>query len=205
MRAARLLYSTPTSTAGPDVSKASREDPVMSTSIVKDDTDEWLNRHVERSVQAGRLTDTAASYFAELRAAKPEFRRFTKEARELIGDQAPDKMTRYQQTRLSEKLGSSISSYASDQLQRSFKEDNEMKAFQKDGTPTGQNYWMEAGSVLLDPSLPTWLRDEIVAEMKKDRPEQSPANEAADVNRLDSQNDTTESMEDDTLRSATSK
>ncbi len=143
--------------------------------VSADDAEDWLNRQVNRRVEEGKITNEAAAYFAELRQKKPELGRFTRQARNLIAVDDPERLTRYQQQQISEKLRDSVSHFVAENLQKKFKEENEMKLYQQEGVPTGQNYWMEAGDVLLDPSVPAWIRDEILAEMQQGRPSDSPA------------------------------
>jgi hypothetical protein len=149
--------------------------PPSQSALVSDDTDAWLDRQVARRVEEGRVTNASAAYFAELREMRPELRRFTRQAKELMKSEDPEKLTRYQQQRITETLGEAMSRNIAENLQKKFKEENEMKLYQQEGVPTGHNYWLEAGDVLMDPSIPPWVRDEILAEMQAKRQPDSPA------------------------------
>ncbi|SCU69549.1 uncharacterized protein TEOVI_000111500 [Trypanosoma equiperdum] len=147
----------------------------VSDAVERDTSSEWMQTHISRAVEEGRHTKEAAAYFESIMNDKPEFRLFMREAQRLIGDQDPRGLTRYQQTHYSEKLSRYMSGVASERLMRAHTEDENTRRHTHDGSPTGENYWFEAGQILASPTVPSFVKDEVLREMRGGRKEDSPA------------------------------
>lgn len=130
---------------------------------------------VQRSVASGRQTQTAADYFSSILHDQPEFHDCLQEARRLMGGQEPERLTRYQQGQFADRLCTYVSGIASEKLRRAHAEETTTKRYTQDGTPTGENYWFEAGNTLSSPSVPAFVKDEILQDMQKERSAKSPA------------------------------
>ncbi|CBZ25533.1 conserved hypothetical protein [Leishmania mexicana MHOM/GT/2001/U1103] len=104
-----------------------------------------------------------------------DFRQCLLEARRLMGGQEPEKLTRYQKSQFADRLGNYMSGIASEKLRRAHAEEQSTKLYMQDGTPTGENYWFEAGNTLSSPSVPGFVKDEILKDMQHERSAKSPA------------------------------
>ncbi|KPI83725.1 hypothetical protein ABL78_7228 [Leptomonas seymouri] len=177
---ANKFSSTPPTTAANETgtSTVSASSPSSSSSakdLQLDDTEEWALSQVQRSVESGRQTKEAADYFRSIMHEQPEFHQCLKEARRLIGGQDPERLTRYQQGQFADRLCTYMSGIASEKLRRIQAEEQSAKRYTQDGTPTGENYWFEAGNTLSSPAVPGFVKDEILCEMQQHRSAKSPA------------------------------
>ncbi|SYZ64653.1 hypothetical_protein (plasmid) [Leishmania braziliensis MHOM/BR/75/M2904] len=143
--------------------------------LQSDDTEGWILSFVKRSVESGRQSQEAAEYFRGILHDESDFRQCLLEARRLMGGQDPEQLTRYQQGQLAERLGNYVSGLASDKLRCMHAEEQSTKRYTQDGTPTGENYWFEAGNTLSSPAVPEFIKDEILKDMQQDRSVKSPA------------------------------
>lgn len=159
---------------------------------VSDDGDMsgWIGGFVDRAVADGRQSPEAAAYFRDILNDKPEFADCLREARRLTGGQDPAKFTPYQQGIFADRLGQYMSGVAAQKLMEVQQEEQQGKNFSKDGTPTGEQYWYEAGTTLASPAVPNYVKDEIFHDMQKDRRRDSPAFEVpAEAHRLAEKDD----------------
>ncbi|KEG08482.1 hypothetical protein DQ04_07081010 [Trypanosoma grayi] len=143
--------------------------------LVLDTTEEWIKGHVDRAVREGRQTGESAAYFESIMDDQQEFRQYVQEARRLLGDQDPRALTKYQQGHYAERLSRHMSGVAAERLMRAHTEDTNARRHTRDGTPTGENYWFEAGNTLASPSVPDFVKDEVLREMREGRKKTSPA------------------------------
>lgn len=143
--------------------------------VESDDMTEWVGGYVDRAVSGGRQTPEAAAYFNDILHDKPEFADCLREAKRLTGGQDPSRFTPYQQGLFADRLGHYMSGVASRKLMHVQQEEQQCKSFSKDGTPTGEQYWYEAGTTLSSPSVPSYVKDEIFTDMQRDRRPDSPA------------------------------
>ncbi|KAG5503601.1 hypothetical protein JIQ42_05823 [Leishmania sp. Namibia] len=165
--------TVPAVTSSPRSSYTSAKAPV--TSLQLDDTDEWIMSFVQRSVDSGRQSQEAADYFRSIMHDESDFRQCLLEARRLIGDHDPEKLTRYQQGQFADRLSTYMSGIASEKLRRAHAEEQSTKRYTQDGTPTGENYWFEAGNALSSPAVPGYVKDEILKDMQHERSAKSAA------------------------------
>lgn len=135
----------------------------------------WIRSHMERSVASGRQSPAAAAYFESLMEDEPELLECVGEARRLMGDQDPEKYTSYQKGQFADRLSTFMSARASKRLMRAHQEDEATKKHTQDGTATGEDYWFEAGNSLSSPSVPSYVKDDILKDMRANRPKDSSA------------------------------
>ncbi|KPA78467.1 putative mitochondrial hypothetical protein [Leptomonas pyrrhocoris] len=159
--------------AAPPPSSASSS--TSSKDLQLDDTDEWILSQVRRSVESGRQSKEAADYFRSILHAQPEFHQSLREARRLMGGQEPEQLTRYQQGQFADRLCNYMSGIASEKLRRASAEEQSTRRYTQDGTPTGENYWFEAGNTLGSPAVPGFVKDEVLHDMQQERAAASPA------------------------------
>ncbi|KAG5507560.1 hypothetical protein JKF63_06509 [Porcisia hertigi] len=176
--------AVPRGTSGGSTARAACESPCSSStsskaaatdSLQPDDTDKWISSFVQRSVDSGRQSQDAADYFHSIMKDESDFRQCLLEARRLMGGQDPEKLTRYQQGQFADRLNNYMSGIASDKLRRAHAEEQSTKRYTQDGTPTGENYWFEAGNMLSSPAVPGYVKDEILLDMQHERSSTSPA------------------------------
>ncbi|KAK7196350.1 hypothetical protein NESM_000571400 [Novymonas esmeraldas] len=174
--ARRCLHTT--GVAGADDAantSASAGGAAPTDALQRDDTDEWIHTHLQRSVDSGRQSQAAADYFRGMMHDESDFRQCLVEARRLMGGQEPDQLTHYQQGQFADRLSTYMSGIASEKLRRAHAEEQSTRRYTQDGTPTGENYWFEAGNVLSSPGVPAYVKDEILDEMRQERTSASPA------------------------------
>lgn len=152
-----------------------RHAPPPSDALQPDDTEGWMLAQMQRSVESGRQTQAAADYFRGILHDQPEFHQCLQEARRLMGGQEPERLTRYQQGQFADRLCNYVSGIASEKMRRAHAEEANTKRYTQDGTPTGEHYWFEAGTTLSSPDVPTFVKDEILHDMQKERSAKSPA------------------------------
>ncbi|GET87733.1 hypothetical protein, conserved [Leishmania tarentolae] len=164
------------STASPSCGSSPSSSKVAATGGVQpDDTDAWIVSFLQRSVNGGHQSQEAADYFRSIMHDESDFRLCLLEARRLMGGQDPEKLTRYQQSQFADRLSTYMSGIASDKLRRAHAEEQSTKRYTQDGTPTGENYWFEAGNTLSSPAVPGFVKDEILNDMQHERSAKSPA------------------------------
>ncbi|KAG5480996.1 hypothetical protein LSCM1_06670 [Leishmania martiniquensis] len=161
--------------AAPPPCSSSTSSKAAAAAVQLDDTDEWIMSFVQHSVDSGRHSQEAADYFRSIMHDESDFRQCLLEARRLIGGQDPERLTRYQQGLFADRLSNFMSGIASDKLRRAHAEEQSTKRYTEDGTPTGENYWFEAGHVLSSPAVPADVKDAILKDMQRDRSAKSPA------------------------------
>ncbi|KAG8343230.1 hypothetical protein ERJ75_000942000 [Trypanosoma vivax] len=163
----------------PDALNGRKEDhteaSTTANAIEIDSAEEWMRKHINTAVQEGRETLEAAAYFESIMNDKPEFRLCIQEARRLLGAQDPRHLTRYQQTHYSERLSRFMTNVAAERMLRAHAEEQRTQRHTQDGTPTGENYWFEAGQTLASPSVPGFVKDKVFQQMREERGENSPA------------------------------
>jgi hypothetical protein len=131
-------------------------------------------RTSQRAVEAGRITPEARAYYLRLQASLGQsVNPVLEQAREIVGDQDPRHFTQYQQRIVVQQLAHTANQIFSKDTKAMFNEQKGMKDFAENGTPTGENYWFEAGGTLTSPDLPREMKDDLFEEMKKDRPADS--------------------------------
>lgn len=140
-------------------------------------------RTSQRAVDAGRITPEARAYYLRLQStlgatANP----LLEHMRTSLGDQDPRHMTQYQQRILTTQMAHVANAVFAKDTKAMFNEQKGMKDFAENGTPTGENYWFEAGGTLTSPDLPREMKDDLFAEMKKDRPSDSDATKGTGFN-----------------------
>nr|CCC94409.1 unnamed protein product [Trypanosoma congolense IL3000] len=143
--------------------------------VACDTTAEWVRSHVSKAVEEGRQSEASAAYFASIMEDQPEFRLYVKEAERLIGNQDPRSFTRYQKMYYGERLSRFMSGVASERLMRAHAENEGVRRHTQDGSSTGENYWFEAGQTLASPSVPNFIKNEVLREMREERKANSPA------------------------------
>ncbi|RNF26469.1 uncharacterized protein Tco025E_01191 [Trypanosoma conorhini] len=143
--------------------------------IEVDTTEEWLRGHVAQAVREGRQTKESAEYFESIMNDQAEFRQYVQEARRLMNNQDPRTLTKYQQRHFAERLSQHMSGVASERLMRAHAEESNARRHTQTGAPTGENYWFEAGNTLASPSVPGFVKDEVLREMREDRKQASAA------------------------------
>jgi hypothetical protein len=181
--ARRCVHSnTPSTPSSPSAAHAGTHDgPVSasfsssSTQLQVDDTEGWVLAQMQRSVDRGQQTKEAADYFRSILHDQSEFRQCLQEARRLMGGQDPERLTRYQQGQFADRLCNYMSGIASNKLRQAHAEEQSTKRHTQDGSPTGENYWFEAGNTLSSPAVPGFVKDEILNEMQAERSANSPA------------------------------
>lgn len=171
-----LHVDNTTSADATATSSSSTASPSTASKAVQlDDTEDWISAQVRRSVDSGRQTQEAADYFKSILHDQQEFRQCLQESRRLTGGQDPERLTRYQQGQFADRLCNYMSGIASEKLRRAHAEEQSTKRYTQDGTPTGENYWFEAGNTLSSPAVPGFVKDEILQEMQHERSAKSPA------------------------------
>lgn len=143
--------------------------PAVATTV------EWMKGLSQRAVQENRHSQACADYFQDALQGRPDLCAFVEKAKSLVGDTDPSRMTRYQQSQVTEELFRHSSTTTSKVLQGLHEEESGMKRFSTDGSPTGHNYWMEAGDFLASSEVPGFVKDEVLNDLRKDRPQDSPA------------------------------
>ncbi|ESL06423.1 hypothetical protein TRSC58_05904 [Trypanosoma rangeli SC58] len=141
--------------------------------IEVDTTEEWLRGHVARAVNEGRQTKESADYFESIMNDQAEFRQYVQEARRLMNNQDPCTLTKYQQEHLADRLSQHMSGVASERLMQAHAEETNARRHTQTGASTGENYWFEAGNTLASPSVPGFVKDEVLREMREDRKQTS--------------------------------
>ena len=132
----------------------------------------FLLRNAQAAVKSGRATPAAAAYLESMVSrmgdkTDPVIER----ARELVGDQDPATLTQHQKQVYIAALSNQMGNIVAENTREMFSEQKGMKEFAQDGTPTGENYWFEAGGALTSHDLPRDMKDDLFAEMKRDRRE----------------------------------
>lgn len=135
---------------------------------------EWAHRQIDAAA-ARDGSIQGADYFKKLIDDLPELKKCVTEAHTLIGDNNPDQLTRFQQSQFADRLSTFTSGIASERLMKTRQEEESTKKYTQSGTPTGENYWMEAGNILASPSVPGLVKDQLLSDMQKERREDSPA------------------------------
>ncbi|CCW61213.1 unnamed protein product [Phytomonas sp. EM1] len=154
-----------------------------------DDTRAWFARQAEQSVVRGQNSKEAAAYFHDMLDDQPELVQFLKEARLLLRDQDPAGLTPYQRGLFLDRFGQYAAVKVSQRLQRARREEEAGKRFTQEGRPTGDQYWLESGNTLSLLEVPNYVKDEILKDMCKDRPEDSPAyEEPQEIEKMAAQN-----------------
>lgn len=136
---------------------------------------EWLKRRANSSVAQKKQSVTSAEYLQKMVEEFPDLRPCVQEARRLLAGNDPEQLTRFQQAQFTDRLAMYTSGLASKRLMQTQREESSAKKFTQDGTPTGENYWMEAGNILASPSVPGYLKDEVLEDLQKEREDTSPA------------------------------
>ena len=153
-------------TAGPTVGK--QQPPTDALAV--DEQGQFIKKHLSRATAKGRLSPKAAKYYEESFRRFHEMRPLVEMAKDHVGDQDTELWTNYQQQQFNNLMGDKAGEIAAIHLQRVYKEQQEIKEFAEKGTPTGENYWIEAPATLLNPDVPYELKQEIWEDMIKDRP-----------------------------------
>lgn len=135
----------------------------------------FLQRHMGRALEKGRLTNESANYFQRSFGAFDDVRPAVSMARKHIGDSDPERWTSFQQQQFSNMMAAKCGEIAALRLQKAYKEQQDMKQLGEDGRATGENYWMEAGESLLSADVPAHVKEDIIADMQSDRQKDSPA------------------------------
>ncbi|EKF31304.1 hypothetical protein MOQ_004865 [Trypanosoma cruzi marinkellei] len=148
--------------------------------IELDTSEDWVRTLVARAVHEGRQTKESAEYFESIMNDKVEFRQYIQEARRLLNNQDPRTLTKYQQGHFAERLSKHMSGIAAERLMRAHAEETSARRHTQDGTPTGENYWFEAGNTLSSPSVPGFVKDEVIREMREERKKTSAAFEESE-------------------------
>jgi hypothetical protein len=138
-------------------------------------TQAWLKERLQRTKESGRISSEAAAYyesvFKDCKEAHPLFEL----AQTMVGTQDTSKWSNFQQQQFSEVIGNKHGELCATNTQKIIKEAQEMKDWQEQGKPTGNNYWIEGADTLLNPDLPPEMKDEAFEDMKRERPPDSPA------------------------------
>eukprot|EP00796_Vickermania_ingenoplastis_P012522 gene12523-8577_t len=135
----------------------------------------WAKRQVKSGVSQQRCSEKAAKYFEEMLQEMPELHGCADEAKRLMGGNEPHSLTRYQQSQFLERFTLHTSAVASERLMATRREESSTQRFTQDGTPTGENYWMEAGNLLASPTIPSLVKDELLKDLQQERTAASPA------------------------------
>ncbi|RNF09861.1 hypothetical protein TraAM80_01886 [Trypanosoma rangeli] len=106
---------------------------------------------------------------------KAEFCQYVQEVRRLMNNQAPRTLTNYQEGHLAEHLSQHMSGIALKQLMREHAEETNARHHTQTGASTGENDWFEAANTLASPSVPGFVKDEVLREMREDRKQTSAA------------------------------
>lgn len=134
-----------------------------------------MRAQMQRAVEAGKQTAEAAAYFESLWTAHPDMGQCLNAARDIVGTNDPQQLTRYQQSLFTDRLSEVTSRVASQRMMKMQNEESAVRRHAQDGSPTGENYWTEAGASLIAPDVPTFVKDEVLRDMQRDRPADSPA------------------------------
>ncbi|RNF17042.1 hypothetical protein TcG_05881 [Trypanosoma cruzi] len=157
------------------------EETMGESGAIEPDTSEaWVRNYVVRAVREGRQTKESAEYFESIMNDQVEFRQYIQEARRLLNNQDPRTLTKYQQGHFAERLSRQMSGVAAERLMRAHAEESNARRHTQDGTPTGENYWFEAGNTLASPSVPGFVKDVVMREMREDRKKKSAAFEESE-------------------------
>lgn len=135
----------------------------------------WAKRITATAVEQERQSPASAAYFEKLVDDLPELSGCLEEAHRLMNGNEPHALTRFQQSQVVERLSAHTSGVASERLMQTRREESSARRFTQDGTPTGENYWMEAGNLLASPAVPGYVKDELLKDLQGSRSEQSPA------------------------------
>lgn len=138
------------------------------------DADSWFIRHLDAALNSGKITKESYDYFCQNRRATPEVISTIEESFRVVGDADPKRYTQYQRREVSERISYFGARTMSSSCQELMKEQNETQNFLKDGTPTGEHYWLEDRG-LADPSVPNYIKDDVLADMRKSRRRESSA------------------------------
>lgn len=178
-----LASSGATSASGDKANRSDSREPKRG-----DDDDSitaWIKEFSSRAVTAGRQSPEAAAYFQDILLEKPEFADCLREAKRLTGGQNPTEFTPYQRGLFVDRLGQYMSGVAAQKMLQVQQEQQQGQTFAKDGTPTGEQYWYEAGSTLSSPAIPGYVKDDIFHEMQQARRPDSPAfDEPVEVHKM---------------------
>lgn len=147
------------------------------TKSLKDEESDadWLKKRASSSVAQKKQSVASAEYLQKMIEEFPDLRPCVQEARRLLAGNDPEQLTRFQQAQFTDRLAMYTSGLASKRLMQTQREQSSAKKFTQDGTPTGENYWMEAGNILSSPSVPGYLKDELLEDLQKEREDTSPA------------------------------
>lgn len=145
-------------------------------SAILNPNEAFLAHHAQRAIDANKVSPEAANY------AQALFRRMggdcdpiVSKARELIGDQNVADLTQYQKQMYGTILQADVSNAVAQATLSMFQEQKGIQEFAQDGKPTGENYWFEAAGTLTTPDLPREMKDDLFAEMMRDRKDGSTA------------------------------
>lgn len=136
---------------------------------------DWLKRQAILSVAQKKQSKASAEYLQKMVKDFPELLPCVQEARRLLNGNKPDQLTRFQQAQFTDRIAMYTSGVASKRLMQTRHEESAAKKFTQDGTPTGENYWMEAGNILASPSVPGYLKDDLLEDLQTEREASSPA------------------------------
>ena len=140
-----------------------------SGTVSEDAAGQWLDRAIDRNVASGRQTQQGADYFRTI-ASRPELRRLVVDLHQMVGGHDPEQLSAHQRKTFGDIFDLKATAFASDKLTKALNEQSGVKRYMEEGTPTGENYWIEAHSVLSSPAIPSYVKDQVFEDMKRDRP-----------------------------------
>ncbi|EPY38298.1 hypothetical protein AGDE_05631 [Angomonas deanei] len=130
---------------------------------------------MERAVREGKTSPKAMEYFKSIADGHSDFTDVLKETQTMVDGQDPQSFTNYQYKLYSQRISQKMAKVSSERLLRTHSEETTTKQHVQDGTPTGENYWYEAGKSLSSPGVPPFIKDEVIEEMRQSRKADSPA------------------------------
>lgn len=140
------------------------------------ETDEsFIARHMNRALDKQRLSPESAAYYTASFKTFQELRPCVALARKQVGTSDPERWTSYQQQQFANIVSEKAGEICALSLQKAKQENESMQQFASEGTPTGENYWLEASETLLSPDVPSEVKAQILEDMQSQRRQDSPA------------------------------
>jgi hypothetical protein len=129
---------------------------------------DYVRTAMERAVAAGRMSPKAGEKFVKAASLFPEAEPLFDAVQREIGGQNPDKFTTYQRQMFNEKLTNYCAHEVTNAFQKHSKDQQIFQKHNEDGTPTGENFWVEAPE-LMNHEFPPEVREQIYSDLKNDR------------------------------------
>jgi hypothetical protein len=134
----------------------------------------WMRERMDAALSAGKITKEAYDYFNITMCSHKGTQNIVDETHRAMDGQNPQEMTKFQQSTICDRVVQVGAIDVASKLQGMLSEEKQLENYSKDGTPTGESYWFEESS-LLDPNVPSHVKDDIMNDIQRSRRPDSPA------------------------------